>query len=139
MDVRVQNSWSAIRQAQWLDPDSWGYLLEWLAWDDTPVDIKKLEILNVPNTVWDVLDDPLEAYLEEMSAAEENLIDLGNALCMNDSVEELVFGPECQLGRQGALHLVQMIKYNMSISYVSLCGNGITTDAVRQMANMLIR
>lgn len=138
MDLRVQSSWSVERQAKWLDPASWGHVLEWLAWEETPVDIRKLEIMNVPNTVWDVAAEPGE-FFGEMSAVEENLSDLGNALCMNYFIEELVFGPECQLGQQGAIHLMQMIKYNMSLSCISLCSNGITSEAVRDMARALLR
>ncbi|GMH41987.1 hypothetical protein BSKO_09906 [Bryopsis sp. KO-2023] len=139
LDVRVQSSWSAERQAKWLDPNSWGQLLEWLAWEDSLIDIRKLEILNIPSTAWDFIDEHGELMTEETAAVEENIGDLGNALCMTYTVEELKFGPDCRLGEQGAIQLMQIIKYNMSISTVSMCGNGITTEAVKDMARVMTR
>ncbi|GMH42250.1 hypothetical protein BSKO_10169 [Bryopsis sp. KO-2023] len=106
IDVRVESTWSMYDQAKRLDPNSWDQLLEWLIWRDLVVDVKRLEVINMPHYMWEDIEGIGVFLIEEPSVAEESLEILVEALGINESVNRVVFKLEDEeLGGNSTVYL----------------------------------
>lgn len=139
IDARVESTWSSHTPSKLLDPVSWAQLLDWLACPRSPVKIVDLEILEIPETVWEEAGDIGEVLIERPDATKENLQDLGCALCFCSSVDRVIFGPNCQLGDDGAQVVVETMKGNQSLKQLSFQLNGITMEGVKAVVNTISR
>ncbi|GMH42269.1 hypothetical protein BSKO_10188 [Bryopsis sp. KO-2023] len=139
IDVHVESTWSSVTLSKTLDPVSWAQLLDWLSCPNSPFKIKNLEILEIPNTVWEEVGDIGEVLIERPDASKENLRELACALGLSSSVQSVTFGPHCQLGDEGAELFVDMIKGNRCISRLSMQGNGMSTEGAKNVVGLISR
>lgn len=139
IDARVESTWSSHTPSKSLDPVSWTQLLDWLVCPRSPIKIVDLEILEIPETVWEEAGDIGEVLIERPDATKENLQDLGCALCLCSSIDRVTFGPNCQLGDDGAQVVVETMKGNQSVKQLSFQWNGITMEGVKAVVSTISR
>ncbi|GMH41917.1 hypothetical protein BSKO_09836 [Bryopsis sp. KO-2023] len=139
IDVCIQSAWTSYVQAKFLDPCCWDCFLEWMSSTGSPVQVKSVIVADLLEYNWAEVQDDGQILVEVLDPVGECIRDLGNALSVNGTVNTICFGPDCQLGDEGAALFLESIKGNTHLRELSIVGNGITTDGARNIASILLR